>query len=389
MATPYDDNLNRLRAAGLLRQLRTVEGEQGPWVSVDGRRLLLFSSNNYLGLANHPRVKAAAKAAIDRYGVGAGAARLISGNTPLHDELERRLARLKGTEAALLFSSGYLANVGLPPTLVGPNDLIVADRLCHASLIDGCRLARATFRVYPHRDPDRLARLLSRRWPGQQVLIVTDGVFSMDGDIAPLPEIVALARRHEAIILLDDAHATGVLGRQGRGTMEHFQMANETVIQMGTLGKAIGTYGAYVAGSRALITHLLNTARTFLYTTALPPAVVAAAIAALEVIDQEPERRQRLWENQRTLAAGLRAVGFDLGQSETPILPLMVGDARRAVEMATRLWEAGVWAPAIRPPTVPDGASRIRLAVMATHTPEDLELALNAARRAGKETGLL
>jgi len=211
----------------------------------------------------------------------------------------------------------------------------------------------------------------------------------MDGDIAPLPEIVALARRHEAMILLDDAHATGVLGSQGRGTMEHFQLADETVIQMGTLGKAIGTYGAYVAGSRALITHLLNTARTFLFTTALPPAVAAATIAALEVIAQEPERRKRLWENQRQLAAGLRAAGFDLGQSETPILPVITGDARRAVEMATRLWEAGVWAPAIRPPTVPEGTSRIRLAVMATHSSDDLEFALDAVRRAGKDTGLL
>ena len=388
----FEESLKRLARDHLLRTLRRVEGEQGPWVSVDGRKVLLLSSNNYLGLANHPKVKIAAAAAIDRYGVGAGAARLISGNTPLHEELEHRLAQFKGTEAALLFSSGYLANLGLPAALLQAGDLVVADRLCHASLIDGCRLARATFRVYPHRDTDRLKRLLARRRADQRVLIVTDGVFSMDGDIAPLPEIVALAKRYGAMVLLDDAHATGVLGESGQGTLEHFHLAHdgdEGIIQMGTLGKAFGTYGAYVAGSRALITYLLNTARTFLFTTAIPPAVAAATLAALDILEQEPERRQRLGKNQRTLAHGLAAAGFTTHQGETPIFPLIVGDPGRTVAMSEQLWEAGIWVPAIRPPTVPAGTSRLRLSVMATHTTADLNTAIQAVTRAGKEAGLL
>jgi glycine C-acetyltransferase/8-amino-7-oxononanoate synthase len=384
----YREELERIKKAGLYRFLRRVESAQGPYVTINGKPYLLMAGNNYLGLANHPKVREAAIEAIHRYGVGAGASRLISGNMALHEELEERLARFKGTEAALIFSTGYMANLSLLSSLLPEDGLILLDRLCHASLIDGARLSGHAYRVYGHRDLTKLTRLLENKPQGQPALIVTDGVFSMDGDITPLPRLIALAREYGARVLIDDAHATGVLGTYGRGTLEHFGISptDENVIQMGTLGKAIGTFGAYVVGSRDLREYLINKARAFIYTTALPPAVCAAGIAALELIEKEPELRTRLWQNRNHLHQGLRSLHFDTLGSETPILPIIISDSDIALRWAELLFEEGILAPAIRPPTVPKGTSRIRMTVMADHTKEDLNRVLEILER-GQRNG--
>lgn len=380
----YREELERLKEAGLLRFMRRVESEQGPRVIINGRSHILLAGNNYLGLADHPKVRQAAIEAIRRYGVGSGASRLISGNMTLHEELERCLAHFKRTEAALVFSTGYMANLSLLSCLIPEDGLLLLDRLCHASLIDGARLSGRPYRIYGHRDLNKLARLLKRKPPQKPALIVTDGVFSMDGDIAPLPQLLSLAREHGARILVDEAHATGVLGKHGRGTLEHFGLdePGEELIQMGTLGKAIGTFGAYIVGSRDLINYLINKARTFIYTTALPPAICAAAMAALDLIEKEPERRVRLWENRHHLHEGLRTLGFDTLDSETPILPVLSSNSYKAVRLSEMLFDQGILAPAIRPPTVPKGTSRIRMTVMATHTPTDLKQVLETLAEA-------
>jgi glycine C-acetyltransferase/8-amino-7-oxononanoate synthase len=321
--------------------------------------------------------------------VGAGAARLVSGTLPPHVELETALARFKGTEAALVFGSGYLANLGVIPALIGAGGLVLADRLCHASLIDGCRLSGASLRVYRHNDVAHLKSLLARRPSKRDTLIVTDGVFSMDGDLAPLPELVELADRYGARLFVDDAHGTGVMGAQGRGTIEHFGLENRIPFHMGTLGKALGTSGAYVAGSVAVVQYLVNTARTFLFATAPPPATAAATVAGLQVLQAEPERRARLWENRQYLWSGLKRLGFRLTASASPILPIVIGDAQKAVAMAGRLLELGVYAPAIRPPTVAKGTSRIRVTVTSEHSRAQLDQALAAFERAGRELGAI
>ncbi len=385
----FDEELRQLADRGLLRRLRLVASATGPVVTVEGRAVILLASNDYLGLAAHPRLKQAAIEAIGRYGVGAGAARLISGTLPPHQELEAALARFKHTEAALVFGSGYLANLGLIPVLAGPDDVVFADRLCHASLIDGCRLSGATFRVFRHRDLNHLEHLLAKHARRRKPLIVTDGVFSMDGDLAPLPDLLALADRYGARLLVDDAHGTGVLGAHGRGLAEHFGVEARLPFQMGTLGKALGTSGAYVAGPARFIEYLINRARPFLYTTAPPPALAAATVAALELVAQEPERRARLWENRKRLHAGLVALGFRTTETESPIIPVLIGDPAQALALAERLWQLGVFAPAIRPPTVPKETSRIRTTVTAEHTPEQIETALNAFETAGRELGLI
>ncbi|MFQ5993141.1 MAG: 8-amino-7-oxononanoate synthase, partial [Nitrospiraceae bacterium] len=373
----------------LARQPCLIESGTGPIVSLGGRSVILMASNDYLGLSTHPSLKQAAISATNRYGVGAAASRLVSGTLPPHEELETALARFKGTEAALIFGSGYLANLGLIPALISTGGLILADRYCHASLIDGCRLSKAEFRVYRHRDVAHLERVLSRRSPRRQTLIVTDGVFSMDGDLAPLPELLALADRYGAQILVDDAHGTGVMGTNGRGTLEHFGVEHHLPFHMGTLSKALGTSGAYVAGPSSLIGYLLNTARSFIYSTAPPPATSAASLAALDLLQEEPQRRARLWENRHHLHAGLKALGFTLADSQSPILPVLIGDPGKAMAMATRLLDLGVYAPAIRPPTVPKGTSRIRVTVTAEHTREHLDTALAAFRRAGESSGVI
>jgi glycine C-acetyltransferase len=380
--------LAQIKAQDLYRQLRTIHGAQAPRVQVDGQTVVLLSSNNYLGLAEHPALREAAVQALERYGNGAGASRSIAGTMEPHRELEERIARFKGCEAALLLSTGYLANLGLLTTLVEEGDLIVSDELNHASVVDGCRLSRAEVWVYRHRDMDHLEALLKRS-AHRRRLIVTDGVFSMEGDIAPLPAIRALADQYGALVMVDDAHATGVLGTGGRGTGEYFDLMGQIEVQMGTLGKALGGFGAYIAGSKALIDYLINCCRTFLYTTAPPPAIAAMALAALEIVEGEPQRRARLWENTAYFKEGLEKLGFDTGMSETPILPVIIGANTLTMEADRLLMERGVFAQGIRPPTVPPQGSRLRATLMATHTKEDLDDALNAFRAVGEGLGLI
>jgi len=333
-----------------------------------------------LGLAEHPRVKTAVAEAATRFGTGAGSARLLGGNLPVHESLEEALARFKQAEAALVFSTGYMANLGVVTALVGPGDLVIGDRFNHASLIDACRLSKATFRLFPHRDTARLAAVLKRhRSQHRRALIVTEGVFSMDGDLAPLPEIVEVAQQHEAWVLVDDAHGTGVFGEGGRGTVSHFGLSG--ILQMGTLSKALGSLGGYVTGPRTVIELLKNKARSFIYTTALPPASAAAAREALRVIEAEPVWIERLWKNAGEMRAGLTALGVPLVSQESPILPVRIGDAQETMRLAGALLAAGVYAPGIRPPTVPARSSRIRISVSAAHTPEDLTAALEVFQK--------
>ncbi|MBI4003053.1 MAG: 8-amino-7-oxononanoate synthase [Nitrospira defluvii] len=385
----FEQHLRKLDDQHLLRRLRTIASATGPTVMLDNRRVILLSSNNYLGLATHPAVVEAAVAATRQYGAGSGASRLVCGTLPPHEALETALAQFKGTEASLTFAAGYLANISVIPTLIDKGGLILADRLCHASLIDGCRLSGATFRVYRHRDMNHLERLLARRSSATPTLIVTDGLFSMDGDIAPLTDIALLAERYDATVFVDDAHGTGILGRTGRGTLEHCDVESRLPYHMGTLSKALGSAGAYLAGSSAFIAYLVNTCRTFTYTTAPPPASAAAATAALRVIEQEPERRARLWHNRERLAQGLTRLGFRLTASESPILPILVGDPDRAVSLAHALLTHGVYAPAIRPPTVPPTTSRLRLTITADHTAEHIDEALTALEQAGRALNLI
>lgn len=385
----FKSRLDDLARRSLLRRLRTIDSAPGAEVEMDGRRILLFSSNNYLDLATHPRITEAAVKAIRRYGVGAGASRLVSGSLRPHCELEERLAAFKRVEAVLVFSTGYQANLGLIPTLAEDRDAIYADRLCHASLIDACRLCKASLRVYRHRDHAHLARLLQRGRPPRPAVVVTDGVFSMDGDLAPLPELSKAAQQAGAALVVDDAHGTGVMGPEGRGTVEHFGMEGAPLVQMGTLSKALGGMGGFVAGPRDLIEYLVNRARPFIYTTALPPAMAAAATAALDVIETEPERRARLWSLRDRLHEGIRQIGFDTLESRSPIIPLLVGDAEVALSLSEALLTHGVYAPAIRPPTVPDGTSRIRMSVTAGHTPAQIDHALEALKEALASDGRL
>ena len=381
--------LARVRENGLYRVLRPIDGAQDAVVRLNGHDVLLFSSNNYLGLANHPVLKRAAAEAIERFGCGSGASRLISGSMAVHHELEARLAALKKTEAALVFSTGYHANVGVLSALMGPGDTILSDGLNHASIIDGCRLSRAEVRVYPHGDTHALTALLAACPPSGQRLIVTDTVFSMDGDLAPLAELVELARRHDAWLMVDEAHATGVFGPHGGGLVEQAGLEERVDIHMGTLGKALGGIGAYVAGSRELIDWLVNRARSFVYTTGMPPAAAASALAALDLVEREPERRQRLWDNTRFLSDGLRGLGYRIGDSRSQILPVIIGNARQTMALAAATLRRGVFAHGIRPPTVPEGTSRIRVTPMATHTRAQLERTLDAFESAGKEVGVL
>jgi len=380
--------LEEIKARDLYRQLRVIHGPQSARVQVDGQRAVLLSSNNYLGLAEHPALREAAIQALERYGCGAGASRSISGTMESHRELEERIARFKGCEEALVFSTGYMANIGLLTTVVEEGDLILSDEFNHASIVDGCRLSRAEVWVYRHRDMDHLEDLLKRSTHRRR-LIVTDGVFSMEGDIAPLPAIRALADQYGPLVMVDDAHATGVLGEGGRGTAEHFDLMGRIDIQMGTLGKALGGFGAYVAGSRDLIDYLINRCRTFLYTTALPPAIAAIALAALEVVEREPQLRKRLWENTAYFKEGLESLGFNMGMSETPICPILIGDNALTMEADHRLMARGVFVQGIRPPTVPPQGSRLRAALMATHTEKDLKNALDAFQTVGEELGLI
>jgi len=377
-----ESELERLKEAGLYRKLRRVEGDQGPTLVLGGREVINFSSNNYLGLANHPALGAAAKAAIDRYGCGSGASRLISGNMTLHEELERRIAEFKGTEAALVFNSGFQVNTGVVSTLVGEGDAVFSDALNHASIIDGCRLSGAKVAVYGHLDMNRLEHELKQAPSARRKLIVTESLFSMDGDEAPLADIVGLAERHGAMVMVDEAHATGVYEPNGAGLVAKLGLGEGVFVQMGTLGKALGGFGAYIAGSKALRDLLINRCRSFIFTTSLPPAVMAMAIAAIDLVEKEPGRRKTLADNSERLRAGLRGLGYLLGDSGRQILPLMVGDASRCMELSQRFLERGVFAHGIRPPTVPPGTSRLRITLMATHTQRQLDQALEVFKAA-------
>jgi glycine C-acetyltransferase len=370
------DELQALKSASLYRRLRSVAGDQGPTLMVDGRAVLNFSSNNYLGLANHPALREAAIDAIARYGCGSGASRLISGNMTLHEELEIKLAQLKGTEAALVFNSGFQANTGIIPTLVGEGDVVFSDALNHASIIDGCRLSRAKIVVYKHCDVEQLEDGLKRAPRSSRKLIVTESIFSMDGDEAPLKQIVELSEKYGAMTMVDEAHATGVCEPDGAGLVSQLGLADRVIVQMGTLGKALGGFGAYVAGSAALRELLINRCRSFIFTTSLPPSVMAMGIAALELVKHEPERRRVLRDNCARVRDGLARLGYSLGDSRSQILPLMIGDADECMRLSDRLLDRGVFAQGIRPPTVPPGTSRLRITLMATHTADQIDRAL-------------
>jgi 8-amino-7-oxononanoate synthase len=377
-------DLASLDARDLRRSRRTVFGRQGPEVVVDGRRVLCFASNDYLGLAADERLVRAAIAALERAGAGAAASPLISGHMEPHEELERELASWLGCEAAVLFGSGYHANIGTIAALVGPDDEVFSDALNHASLIDGCRLARARVSIYPHRDTAALERALGAS-RARRRLVVTDSVFSMDGDVAPLAAIAALADRFDAWLMVDEAHATGVFGPHGAGLARALGLEDRVTVRMGTLGKALGCYGAFVAGSRGLVDWLVNRARAYVYSTALPPAVVGAVRAAVAIARADEGRREALWRNARRLHAGLAAAGLAPAELESPIVPLVLGSARTALEVARRALADGVLAPAIRPPTVPEGTARLRLTPIATHTEAQIDRAVGVLARAVAE----
>lgn len=373
----------------LLRTLVPVDSGQTTTLEQDGKTFLHFSSNNYLALAGHPTLKSAAIKAIQDWGVGGGASRLVSGNSRLYFELETRIAKFKNTESALVFPSGYAANIGSIGALAQKHDLIFADRLCHASLIDGARLSKATLRVYRHKDTEQLAKLLRREKKKGQTIIITDGVFSMDGDIAPLAEILRLAEEFDALIYLDDAHATGVLGPNGGGTCDHFGLSSPRIIQMGTLSKALGSLGGFIATDQVFIEYLINKARPFIYTTALPPALLATALAGFDLIENDPEIRNRLWQLTRHVRTQINQMGFNTCGSETPIIPILIGPTETALTFSQKLVEEGIYIPAIRPPTVPDGTSRLRISLMATHTDEQIQFLLNSLENIGKKLRLI
>lgn len=382
--------LEQMRAAGTYFRLRSLESPCEPVSRADGREVINLASNNYLGLANHPKLKEAAIEAVKKYGAGTGAVRTITGTMALHMELERRIAAFKGTEACVVFQSGFAANAGTVSAILGAEDHIISDELNHASIIDGCRLSKAKIHVFRHRDTAHAGEILAglAGTPGRKLLI-TDGVFSMDGDIGPLPELVAAAGRYGAIMMVDDAHASGVLGRNGRGSVDHFGMHGRVQVQVGTLSKAVGVLGGYVCGSQDLIEYLYHRARPFLFSTSHPPAVTAACMAAFELLEREPERIERLWANTRYYKAALAAEGFDTGASETPITPLMVGEAGTAHAFSAALFEEGLWATGIGFPTVPKGKARIRTIVTAAHTREHLDRAVEILSRVGRRMGLV
>jgi glycine C-acetyltransferase len=388
-----DDELAALRAQGVYRWPRRLTGEQAPVCVYDGRRVINLCSNNYLGLANDPRLKAAARAAIDEYGVGSGAVRTIAGNLAIHEQVETRLAAFKHTEAALLYQSGFTANAGTVSAILGRGDVVVSDELNHASIIDGCRLSGAERKIFPHRDVDAARRALADARgsapASRKVLLITDGVFSMDGDVAPLPALVAAAEEFGAIMMVDDAHASGVMGAAGRGTVDHFRLHGRVHIQVGTLSKAWACLGGYVAGSRTLIEFLMQRARPLLFSTSHPPSVAATALAALDRIEADPGLIARLWDNTRVFKAGLARLGFDTGASETPITPIMIGDEAKAMRFSDRLFEEGVFALGIAYPTVQRGKARVRTIVTAGHTRAQLSEAVDVCARVGREMGVV
>jgi glycine C-acetyltransferase len=381
--------LESLKQQGLYRRLRILEDEQKPKTTFDHRQVVNLSSNNYLGLTTHPKLREAALEATRRLGVGSGSVRSIAGTMDIHMELERRLAVFKKTEAVVVFQSGFAANAGTVAAVLTKDDVVVSDELNHASIIDGSRLSKATIKVFPHKDVGAARKVLTELPAGQRKLLITDGVFSMDGDVGALPELCALAEEFGCIMMVDDAHASGVFGTNGRGTIDHFGMHGRVDIQVGTLSKAIGALGGYVAGSKALIEFLYHRARPFLFSTSHPPAVAAACIAAIDVLEQEPGIIDRLWENTRFFKAGLQALGFNTGLSESPITPVIVGDGALAMKLSDRLFAEGVFAQGIAFPTVARDKARVRTIVTATHTRDELQFALDVFAKVGRELGIL
>ncbi len=372
------NELKMIREHGLYRDLNVVGNAQGVYLEIKGITYLSFCSNNYLGFANNSFVISAVKEAVDKYGWGAGASRLVSGNMTLHETLENKISRFKEKESAIVFPTGYMANIGAISSLVTRGDLVICDKLNHASIIDGCRLSGADFRVYAHCDIKKLENILKKSSKYSKKLIVTDSVFSMDGDLAPLPDIVSIASRYQAIVMVDEAHGTGVFGKEGRGVVEHFGLNKEIHVVMGTFSKAIGSLGGYVCGDEDLINFLRNKARSFMYTTALPPAVCAASITGIKLIQENPSIRESLWKNIRYVKDKLGRLNLNIIKSESPIIPILIGDADKAVGVSKALYEKGILIPAIRPPTVPANSSRLRMTVMSTHTREDLDRLLAA-----------
>ena len=387
-----DEEIGQLKAEGRFVKLRVVTGMQAPVSVVDGKKVVNLTSNNYLDLTGHPKLKAAAKAAIDSNGVGTAAVRPIIGTMDIHLALEEKLAKFKGTEAALTFQSGFTVNVACCQSLMSSDrDLLISDELNHASIIDGGRLSKAVRKIYPHKDMKALKAILEspEARGARRKMIVTDGVFSMDGDLAPLPEIQDLADAHGAFVMVDDAHASGVMGKNGRGTPSHFGLSDRTQIQIGTLSKAVGSVGGYVAGDRRLIAYLTSVARPFMFSSSMPPSVVATCSAAVDVMLDEPERIEKLWANARHLKDGLKKLGFDTGASETPITPVMVGDTKKAQAFSARLFEEGVFALSICFPIVGRGKDRLRTIVSSGHTPADLDFALEKFGKVGRELGII
>jgi glycine C-acetyltransferase len=381
--------LDTLRQQGLYRHLRVLSGRQEAMSTFDGRSVVNLSSNNYLGLTTHPKLIEAAIVATREFGVGSGAVRTIAGTMAIHMELERRLAIFKKTESVVVFQSGFAANAGTVSALLTKDDVIISDELNHASIIDGCRLSKAQIKVFPHKDANGARKILRDLPATQRKLLITDGVFSMDGDLGVLPALCDLAEEFGCIMMVDDAHASGVFGANGRGTVDHFGMHGRVDIQVGTLSKAMGSLGGYVAGSKDFIEFLYHRARPFLFSTSHPPSVVAACLAALDVLEQEPRIIDRLWDNTRFFKAGLARLGFNTGHSESPITPVIAGDGARAMKLSDRLFEEGVFAQGIAFPTVARDKGRVRTIVTATHTTEELQYALDTFERVGRELGLI
>jgi glycine C-acetyltransferase len=384
------DELNKLREQKLYQKLRVLETAQLPVSRFDGCEVINLSSNNYLGLTTHPKLRARALEAIQKFGVGSGAVRTIAGTMAIHMELEERIAKFKHVEAAVVFQSGFTANAGTVQAILGREDIIISDQLNHASLIDGCRLSRAEIKIFPHKDLEACETIL-KEIAGRQCrkLLVTDGVFSMDGDIAPLPQLVELAEKYGCIMMIDDAHASGVLGRNGRGTVDHYNLHGRVDIQVGTLSKAIGALGGYVCSTRDAIEFLYHRARPFLFSTSHPPSVAATCLAAFDVLEQEPQLIDRLWANTKFFKEGLQRLGFNTGVSQTPITPVIVGEAALAHQFSRELFAAGVFAQSLGFPTVPEGKARIRTIVTATHTQEELTRALEILEDVGRKLKII
>ena len=383
------NELESLKQQGLYRKLRVLEGKPEAHATFDHKSVVNLSSNNYLGLTTHPKLIAAAADAVTKYGVGSGAVRTISGTMAMHMELERRLAVFKHVEAVVVFQSGFAANAGTVAAVLGKDDVIISDELNHASIIDGARLSKATIKVFPHKDVDAARKIIKDLPADQKKIVITDGVFSMDGDLGAVPELCALAEEYNAIMMVDDAHASGVFGKNGSGTVDHFRCHGRVDIQVGTLSKAIGVLGGYVAGSRTLIEFLYHRARPFLFSTSHPPAVTAACLAALDILETEPQWIEKLWDNTRFFKAGLDKLGFNTGLSQSPITPVIVGQAATAARMSDALFERGVFAQSIGFPTVARDKARLRTIMAATHTREDLQYALDTFAVVGRELGVI